>query len=289
MDGRLPRTPLCRFGTVGWLTFLFFGMGCLSSFHPVRPPHDWAEAPPPMPPRACQDHVYVFFVHGLDPLDYANLNGLRKFVHDLGYTRTYFGQVYHGPHFEKEIRQIHGNDEQARFVLIGFSAGANVVRNIANDVADDGVYIDLLVYLGGNTLEDEDRNRPANVGKVLHVLCSGYIWKGYDITGVENIRYPDKWHFDSPTHPETLRRLAEELLEVCGRVTVTVPVESEQPEIAPMPRPVSQARKASVVPPDWDLLKPRAALDPPISRWPLRKTADLTKTLTNPKQPVATK
>ncbi|MCS6975860.1 MAG: hypothetical protein NZM31_02465 [Gemmatales bacterium] len=289
MDANRSPTWKRRSGFLLLATGVFSVMGCLSGFHPIRPPQDWAVAPPPTPPRAAQDHVYVFFVHGLDPLDYANLSGLRKFVHDLGYTRTYYGQVYHGPHFEKEILEIRSVDEQARFVLVGFSAGANVVRNMANNLADEGVFIDLMVYLGGNTLEDEDRNRPANVGKVLHVLCSGYIWKGYDIAGVENIRYPDKWHFDSPSHPETLRRLAEELLEVSSRVTALVPIEDEQPQQAPMPRPVSQVRKPASVSPDWDLLKPRAALEPPTSRWPLRKPSDWARTLTHSKQPMAAK
>lgn len=284
--------PPCRFKPLVpclLAASLLATLGCLSGFHPIRPPHDWAVAPPPTPPRACQDHVYVFFVHGLDPLDYANLSGLRKFVHDLGYTRTYFGQVFHGPQFEKEIRQIERMDEQARFVLIGFSAGANVVRTIANDLARDDIPIDLMVYLGGNTLEDEARNRPANVGKVLHILCSGYVWKGYDIQGAENIRYPDKWHFDSPSHPETLRRLAEELLEVASRVTITEPAEADEGEPAPLPRPVSSVRRSTSVAQDLDILKPRAALEPPQNRWPLRKPGDWSARVASPARPLAGK
>jgi pimeloyl-ACP methyl ester carboxylesterase len=239
----------------------------MSVFHPVRPP-DWTvAAPPPVLPRCCQDHVYVFFIHGLDPLDYANLSGMRQYVHDLGYCQTYYGQVYHGPTFLKEIRRIRHEDPEAHFVLIGFSAGANVVRSMANQLGEEGTQVDLLVYMGGNTLEDVPENRPANVCKVVHILGSGYIWRGHQLTGAENIKYPDKWHFDSPTHPETLRKLGDELSMISCKVPVIVPVYPAQPEEIPLPRPVDPVRSASTSSPEWDFLKARTALSAPNSRW----------------------
>jgi hypothetical protein len=265
-------------------------LGCWGDFHPIRPPEDWELAGPPAPPRASQEHVYIFFVHGLDPLDYANLSGLRRFVHDLGYSQTYFGQVYHSRHFAQVIRRIHASDDQAHFVLVGFSAGANTVRTLANDLASEGIVIDLMVYLGGNTLRDEQRNRPANVKKILHILCEGYIWKGHDIAGVENIRYAGKWHFDSPTHPETLRRLAEELAAISGQVPILVPVVPADPEQAPPPRPVPPAQPVEAAPREsqaageWDLLRSKAYLEPPASRWPLRSGGSPEQSASRPPQ-----
>jgi hypothetical protein len=257
---------------------LVLSSGCMSVFHPIRPP-DWPEAAPtPCLPRGCNDHVYIFFVHGLDPLDYCNLSGLREYCHQLGYCQSYYGQVYHGPHFRKLIREIRSEDPDAHFVLIGFSAGANVVRSVANEMASEGTFIDLLVYLGGNTLHDMPENRPENVGKVVHILAMGYIWKGYPLTGAENIKYPGKWHFDSPTHPETLRRLAEELAHVSCKVPVYLPVEPDQPEQLPLPRPVTPSRTASATPEEWDFLKPRTALAPLESRWPRPERSSETAT-----------
>src|SRR5439155_1183533 len=105
-------------------------------------------------PNGCRDHVYVFMIHGMDPFDYANLEGVKDYLHELGFTRTYYGQLQHTARFTKEVRRIHQEDPDARFVLIGFSFGANMVRNIARDVKGDSITIDLLLYLGGNTLEN---------------------------------------------------------------------------------------------------------------------------------------
>src|SRR5262245_39238385 len=83
-------------------------------------------------PTCCRDHVHVFFIHGMDPFDWANLTGLRDHVQALGFHKTYYGQMYHTRKFEKEIRRIHEEDPNARFVLVGFSFGANMVRYLAN-------------------------------------------------------------------------------------------------------------------------------------------------------------
>src|SRR5262249_29408089 len=36
----------------------------------------------------AKDHIYVFLVNGLDPLYYANLNGLSAYLHELGFKRA---------------------------------------------------------------------------------------------------------------------------------------------------------------------------------------------------------
>ena len=163
-------------------------------------------------PPACRDHVYVFLIHGTDPLDFANLHGLNSYLRDLGFRKTYLGQLYHRDSFTKEVRRLHSADPEARFVLIGFSLGANMVRDIANAVKEDGIHIDTLVYLGGNTLEDGPRDRPDNCGQVINILARGAVWNGTDFADGDNIHLPDVYHFGSPMHPYTRQRLAAELL-----------------------------------------------------------------------------
>ena len=123
--------------------------GCLSFCHPIEPVTSEKVAICKEIPQSCRSHVYVFFIHGMDPLDFANLSGVRDYVQSLGFIKTYYGQLYHTIYFTDEMREIHKRDPEARFALVGFSFGANMVRDVANAVRPDGVDIDLIVYLGG--------------------------------------------------------------------------------------------------------------------------------------------
>src|SRR5437763_11677820 len=91
----------------GWLGGLLLALtllgstGCLSFCHPIDPIAPEQAAPAQALPEACRHHVYVFFIHGLDPLDFANLSGVRDYVQSLGFIKTYYGQLYHLWYFEK--------------------------------------------------------------------------------------------------------------------------------------------------------------------------------------------
>ena len=152
--------------------------GCLSYLHPVDPPPPELAGLCRSVPKSSRDHVYVFLVHGMDPLNYANLSGVRDYVQSLGFNKTYYGQLYDTIQFDKQIHRIRNQDPEAHFVLIGFSFGANMVRDLAQWAKDDGISIDLLVYLGGNTLENTPEDKPANVKQIVNILASGCIWNG---------------------------------------------------------------------------------------------------------------
>jgi hypothetical protein len=233
--------------------------GCLSCFHPVKEPALELVGPCKALPKDCRDHVYVFFIHGLDPFDCANLTGVRDYLHSMGFRKTYFGQLYHTPYFEKEICRLRQEEPEAEFVLVGFSLGANMVRSMAQHVKDQGIDIALLVYLGGNTLEDIPYDRPDNARRIVNILASGCIWNGAWLEGAENLHLTDVYHFGSPTHPQTLELLAREMTEVAA----AVPIITEDPaealpvseEDAPTPRPVVP-RAAAAAHDEWDFLKP---------------------------------
>lgn len=234
--------------------------GCLGCLHPVTPSSEHLE-PPPLP-QVCQQHVYIFFVTGLDPLDYANLNGVADYLHSLGYNSTYVGQMCHGNTFATEIRRIYHEDSDAHFVLIGFSFGANIVRNMANDLLhSDNIPIDLLVYLGGNTLEDVPESQPENVRKVYNILGVGCIWNGCWMPGAENLQIDDAMHFGTPTHNFTLTALACELTEIAAQVPFHELIVPTPSELLPVtPRPV---KPPPPMPEDeWDFLKPAQHLQP---------------------------
>jgi hypothetical protein len=234
------------------LALCLLAAGCLAAsgcvcFHPIEPPPPEIHTVCKVYPPCCRDHVYVFMVHGMDPFDWANLTGVCDYMHDLGFRKTYYGQLYHATKFAKEMRRVHAEDPSARFVLIGFSFGANVARYLANSAKDDGIPIDLLVYFGGNTLKNEDYDQPENAARIVNILASGCIWNGAWMDRAENIHEVDVWHFGSPSHPYSLRVLARELAEVSSHVQVV--------DDGPAPPPVSY-------PGEWDFLKPVSRLKP---------------------------
>ncbi len=221
-----------------WATFMLTtAEGCLRFAHPIQPPPVELTDACRQAPEDCRNHVHIFFIHGLDPFDFANLEGVRDYVQSLGFIKTHYGQLYHTWKFRDDVRHIHQEDCDARFVLVGFSFGANMVRNLANAVREDGITIDLLVYLGGNTLDNVPSDRPDHCLQIVNILAAGCIWNGCTMDGAQNYHFTNVWHFGSPTHPGTLEMLARELAIVAAHVPVYELPGNPGPE-APRPRPL---------------------------------------------------
>jgi hypothetical protein len=235
------------------------GPGCVSYCHLVPPPPAELAFPCQSVPAGVRDHVYVFLIHGLDPVNFANLSGLRDYIQRLGFNKTYYGQLYHRWYFKNELLRIRESDPKSHFVLIGFSFGANMVRDMALAAQENGIDIDLLVYLGGNTLDNTPHDRPPNAHMVVNILASGCIWNGTTLDDAENFHLPDVWHFGSPTHRVTLEVLAKDLAVVAHSLPQpAVPALPNTDEEAPTPRPVTL--HVSVRHDQWDFLKPAASI-----------------------------
>jgi hypothetical protein len=260
----------CRLGIVSLAALsLLGGQGCLSFVHSLDLPPKEQLAPGEMIPAPCRNHVHIFLIHGMDPLDLANLSGLTEYIQQLGYIKTHYGQLYHLWEFKKEVCRIHREEPQARFVVIGFSFGANVARGLVNAVKEDGIVIDLLIYLGGNTLENDPRTQPEHVIHVVNILAAGCIWNGAEMDRADNIHYSNVWHFGSPTHPQTRELLARELAQVAARVPYVekvLPMPPEFEQEIPLPRRLKpgQARQTSPqLSPEWNFLSSRTASEEP--------------------------
>lgn len=249
---RLPRGWRRALGSILLAGLCGLSTGCVSTFNPVEPPIAEQLMSCQVIPPCCKDHVYIFFVNGLDPINATNLTGVRDYLHQLGYQKTYYGQLFHTRTYVDEIRRIHSSDPDARFVLLGFSFGANMVRNIANAVKDDPIQIDLLIYCGGNTLKNVPRDRPANAGRVINVLANGFIWNGDNLENAENIQVNGVWHFGSPAHPYTVQALTREITAVAATVPYREPSWAAIPTAGPnvAETQVTSARD------EWDFLKP---------------------------------
>jgi len=233
--------------------------GCMSFLHPIDPVAPEQYTAFKSVPSPSRGHVYIFMVHGLDPLDYANLAGVRDYLHALGFHKIYLGQLYHTLYFDGEILRLHKEDPQAHFVLIGFSFGANMVRYLANSAKNEGIPIDLLFYLGGNTLHNEPADQPDNALKVVNILASGCIWNGVTMDRAENISVPDVYHFGSPSHPGTLEVLRRELAVVAERVSKLPLPSLAPPLLTPLPEPPLPPQTGSHG--EWDFLKPVSHLN----------------------------
>jgi hypothetical protein len=254
---------LVRWGLL--LTGLACLPGCFSFLNPVGPPPPEVLQFSHSIPKACRDHVYVFFINGLDPGYLGNLKGLRSYVQALGFDHTYRGEAYHGFWFAKEIRRLHAEDPDARFAVIGFSLGTNVARGLAQSLEQDGIRIDLMVCLSSNNLIDFSHDRPPNVGRYIDVQVHGRDLGPNDDPQTERHNLSGwVWHFGAPTHPETLEVIGRELTLLAGTVPIEelpLPPAPFQPESLPSPYPAAVQPDGPLE--DWQLLVPTAQLREP--------------------------
>ena len=178
--------------------------GCASTRHCHYTAADPAVSPAP--------HVHVFLIHGLDPLDVGNLRGLRDTIAGWGYETPRLVQFFQGGIVIRDIARLKADDPQARILLFGFSAGAATSSWVINRLHHHhGINVDTVVYAAGITLLDIEYNHPPFIGKIIHIRDGAPILHGIQLTGAENYRFTDVWHFGSPTHSNTLAILQHEL------------------------------------------------------------------------------
>jgi Uncharacterized alpha/beta hydrolase domain (DUF2235) len=208
------------------------GLGTI--MHPIQEP----ENVPPCDAKAeaCKQHVHIFAINGLNPMCSGNFNGLCGYFKKQGYEHTYFGQLYTCQDFPARIKETRAADPEARIVLIGFSMGAYTVRSMANELAQDGTPIDLLVYMVGDHLTNKPESRPANVRRILNIRAQGLVlmggdlfFNGADLDGARNVKI-DVRHILVPSRKETLIAMNEELHELIAPSSNTVSAKQPIPE-----------------------------------------------------------
>jgi len=192
---------------------------CLLAASPARAADAAATVPEPPPAGRC-DHVYVFLVNGIDPLNLCHFDKMPDYLRSQGYDHVTMGRLNTSRRpFYREIRRIRAADPCARVVLVGFSAGANVVCRVTDDLAADGMQVDLLVYLGGCMVSNSPAWKPRNAGRVVNIRDSGLVFlggglmsSGDDVDGVNNVQIPGvSLHVDTPAQQVTQETLAREL------------------------------------------------------------------------------
>jgi len=162
-------------------------------------------------PVDLRSQVHVFVINGFDPFHYADVPGLADYIRGLGYEHVYYSELIAATSLQEQIEQTKLRNPNARIVLIGYSFGANAARNLTHNLGEQGIHVDLLVYLNGNTLRNTPYDRPANAKRVVNILAWGVLLDGAQLDNAENIEIPDAWHFNTPKHPVTLDLIQREL------------------------------------------------------------------------------
>jgi hypothetical protein len=193
----------------------------------------------------CKEHVYIFCINGVNPMCLGNFNGMCDYLREQGFENTYFAQLYTCQGYAARIREIRASDPCARIVVLGFSAGCNFARCLANMLARDCTRVDLLVYLAGDMIDNSPRSFPENVCRVLNIRAQGLIlaggdliFCGADIDGACNYKL-DCRHILVPSRRETLELLMTQLLALCCG-----PSEAPPAQIVPDAAPAQPAPQA---------------------------------------------
>jgi hypothetical protein len=170
--------------------------------------------------EAQRDQVHFVIVNGFDYLFVGNLNGLAEYVQSLGFRNVRLYYLYQMSSAEADIRATHQQHPDARIILLGYSWGANAVRSIANRLGSEGITLESLIYLGGDTIQNEPRSTPANCRHCLNICGNGLLflgynmyYKGFDLDGADNRRLAVR-HMLLPSRRDTLAWVSEEVIRV---------------------------------------------------------------------------
>ncbi len=164
--------------------------------------------------------THLFVVNGLDPLYWSNLNGTVEYLRSIGFKNAHCVQLYEAGSFRGDIAEVRKKDPGGRIVLLGYSSGANGARALANQLAGDHVELDLLVYLGGDTIFNTPDSKPGNAKRILNIMGNGLVLTGYnlffkgeEIDGASNHRVNCR-HIVLPARRQTVELLVTHLTEL---------------------------------------------------------------------------
>jgi hypothetical protein len=231
--------------------------GCLSFVnHCPKPANETRDQCKELPLTACQN-VYVVLVNGVDPLCLGNLKGLRDYLGSLGFTKTYYAQFYHEHCLLAELRQVHQEHPEARFAIVGFEYGASPADKLARKAVDEGLPIDLLVYLQPKMLSAE-AGTASTAHRAITIQTGADEANPSNLSANETVGVSCFSRYGVPTHPKTLQLLANELVHLAANIPVNEPIYNAFPTIlddpAPSPRPIVVRKNQN--PDEWDFLKP---------------------------------
>jgi hypothetical protein len=192
-------------------------------------------------PASKREHVHVYFINGFDPLYFGKLNALAEHCRALGFANVQCGQMTSTAAYTREIREVREQDPDSRVLVLGYSLGANRVRNMARSLHEEGIAIDVLVYLDCVAIYNKLRSRPDNCKTIINISGHGLVMTGHDlmfqgtdIHGAVNCRVKAR-HFHLPQQRETFELVGGALLTMAESVADPNPTPEETPARVAMP------------------------------------------------------
>jgi len=198
--------------------------------------------------------VNVFLMNGLDPLQVGGLHCLKDEILAAGFPKVYYAQRYDREWYRRELHRLHREDPDNRFVLIGYGTAADQLRQLACQVAGEGVPLDMVLFIdpAGENADLTSAAFPSLVIRSQHWRLSPYLQPTESLT-VHGIRHPG-----INCSPATVQQVVSILAESARRVPVfNKPVECV-PVIdptKPVPRP-DTPKVMPPLPPEWRFLCP---------------------------------
>ncbi len=235
--------------------------GCLHVFHEPPPIHPTDWRPADEVPDEAKGGVYVFLFDGHDAFKYCNMDGVRGYLNDLGFGKTYSGLAIHRSYFAEKLRAIHAHCPSARFAIVGFDKGAEAAQGLALDASKAGVPIDLLVYLEP---KDVDEALETDLGtRTVTVWGENCGWCPHPSIGSEVMVLHKVERPAVPTHPQTLGLLEQELT----LIGMGIPPVPRAPAplvklVEPLPSPRESQANPKALPREWQFLRLKNPWDP---------------------------
>jgi hypothetical protein len=234
-----------------WMPFVLLACGCMGGPQSNSSMASEQSLVTTDLPQYSKNHVYVFLVQGLDPFDMANLGGVREYLISQGFIKTYLGAPFYAPWFSAEIRRLHQEDPEARFVLVGHGQGANLARAIARSVQQDRASVDLLISINADAVEDS--TRPANVAQVVNIQRRGSLEPIIAMSGTDEAQYANQEGIAIGPNALSMELFSRSLASVACRVPIRDTV-LESVATGPTPRPCKEVAQVEVEDKEWGFL-----------------------------------
>ena len=233
--------------------------GCMHFVHKSPEVDGFTWRPADTVPDENKSCVYVFLIDPFDPFVVANTTGLRDFIQELGFGKTFYGQTCHASYFLEKMRDIRGRCANAKLVVIGYRGGADAARRLVQTAAESGTPIDLAIYLEP---DDDKASATAIETNSFTIRTSDLVDPNAKEAGSTKSNGVRK--SDVPTHPQTLALIERELTLV--GLSVPPPPRPHAVNVVlvpPMPAPRNTQARPKQLPPDWQFMNPKNPWDQP--------------------------
>lgn len=211
-------------------------------------------------PDQTKNCIHIFLIDHFDPFASSNLADVRRHLIRLGFGKVYYGYSHHVGDMMVELGTVAAEHPAARFVVIGSGAGADAARDLAAFGATIGTPVDVAIYLEPKS--DEVWAETGGAGTTFTLRAADLVPPGPCPEDFKPVK-----ESDVAMHPETLALIERELALI--GMTIPPPGRPEVPRVflvEPMPPPRDTKPHPRPLAPEWQFLRPRYPLAPPLPR-----------------------